>query len=642
VVAVANAQAQLFGTGTASLSTTQDLILLSGVPPLVREGDQYAATFTARNTTDHPLTVQVQAAAPLLKESLPAQQVQIPAGQSRDLVWPVTAPIGASRIDWEVSAHDVNSAARDHLKVSETLIPAYPVRTYQATIAQLTTPLSIPVQRPSGALKGRGGLDVTLQATLADSLDGVREYMGLYRYTCLEQLASRAVALHSRADWDALIQRLPAYMDRDGLLKYFPTDRLEGDDGLTAYILAISNEAGWPLEASDQQHLLQALTRFVEGKLHRDSALPTADLAIRKLQAIDALSRYSAARADMLDSVTVEPNLLPSSALLDWIGILKRTPGISQSDTKSREAFALLRARLNFQGTTMGFSTERGDALWWLMISADSNANRMLLAVLDRPEWREDIPRLVRGALGRQQFGHWNTTVANAWGALAMEKFSTTFESTPVSGTTAVRYGAQERNLDWPQSEATLVISVPWQAGQGVLEVVHSGAGAPWAMVRATAALPLDRALSTGFRITRTLTAIEQQQAGVWTRGDVLRVHLELEAQADMTWVVVDDPIPAGATILGSGLGVQSELLQREDRRTGWAWLAFEEHRFDSDRAYYRFVPKGHWTLEYTVRLNNPGTFELPATRVEAMYAPEMLGELPNAPVMVLPVGDAR
>jgi hypothetical protein len=40
----------------------------------------------------------------------------------------------------------------------------------------------------------------------------------------------------------------------------------------------------------------------------------------------------------------------------------------------------------------------------------------LLLAVLDRREWREDMPRLVRGTLGRQQAGHWNTTVANAWG----------------------------------------------------------------------------------------------------------------------------------------------------------------------------------------------------------------------------------
>ena len=48
-----------------------------------------------------------------------------------------------------------------------------------------------------------------------------------------------------------------------------------------------------------------------------------------------------------------------------------------------------------------------------------------------------------------------------------------------------------------------------------------------------------------------------------------------------MTWVVVDDPVPGGATILGSGLGGQSQLLTRGEQREGWAWPAFEERRFE-------------------------------------------------------------
>ena len=113
-------------------------------------------------------------------------------------------------------------------------------------------------------------------------------------------------------------------------------------------------------------------------------------------------------------------------------------------------------------------------------------------------------------------------------------------------------------------------------------------------------------------------------------------MHLDLEAQSDMSWVVVDDPVPAGATILGSGLGGQSKLLARGERREGWVWPAFEERRFDAVRSYYRFVPKGTWSVEYTVRLNNPGTFLQPSTRVEAMYAPEMFAEIPNANVVVV------
>jgi uncharacterized protein YfaS (alpha-2-macroglobulin family) len=154
--------------------------------------------------------------------------------------------------------------------------------------------------------------------------------------------------------------------------------------------------------------------------------------------------------------------------------------------------------------------------------------------------------------------------------------------------------------------------------------------------VRAQAALPLKAAFSSGYAIHKTVTAIEPQHPGQWTRGDVLRIHLDLTAQSDMSWVVVEDPLPAGATILGTGLGGESSLLRRASRDTGAVWLAFQELRFDSFRSYYRFVPKGRWSVEYTVRLDNPGTFNLPATHVEAMYAPEMLGELPNAKVTVL------
>ena len=635
IVAVADDGAQLYGTGGATIHTTQDLILTSGLPPLVRQGDHYAATFTVRNTTDHPVDARVQAVSSAIVGGVRSQTVRLAAGQARDLTWLAAAPLDADRIKWDVSALATRGSAHDRLEVSETAIPAYPVRTYQATIAQLTAPLTIPVERPHDAVPGRGGLQITLQPRLAGSLQGVREYMSYYPYICLEQQVSEAIALQSRPQWEAVMARLPLYMDADGLLKYFPTDELEGDDGLTAYVLSIAQEAGWPIDPDDRSRMLHALAGFVAGRIVRYSALPTADLSIRKLQAIDALARYDAAEPDMLDSITLQPNLMPTSALLDWIGILERTPDVPRADEKRSQAFGILRARLNFQGTIMGFSTERTDALWWLMISADSNANRMVLAALDQPQWRDDMPRLVRGALGRQLHGHWNTTVANAWGVLAMKKFSARFEATPVAGATLVRYGSRRQVVTWPRTESLATSNLPWQQGPGLLDIRQQGSGAPWAMVRAMAAIPLRQPLSTGFRITRTVTPIEQSRPGVWTRGDVARVHLELEAQSDMTWVVVDDPIPAGATILGSGLGGQSQLLTRGERRGGWAWLAYEERRFDGYRAYYELVPKGHWSVEYTVRFDNPGTFQLPATRVEAMYAPEMFGELPNAGVTV-------
>ena len=172
---------------------------------------------------------------------------------------------------------------------------------------------------------------------------------------------------------------------------------------------------------------------------------------------------------------------------------------------------------------------------------------------------------------------------------------------------------------------------------QPTVVVEHAGTGKPWVTLQARAAIPLKAPVSSGYAVTRTVTAVEQKQAGVWSRGDIARVRLDIDAQSDMTWVVVNDPIPAGASHLGSGLGGQSRIALSGQQRGNCPCVAFEERAFDGVRAYFPYVRKGKWTYEYTIRLNQSGRFELPATRVEALYAPEVFGELPNQPFEVKP-----
>jgi alpha-2-macroglobulin len=100
-----------------------------------------------------------------------------------------------------------------------------------------------------------------------------------------------------------------------------------------------------------------------------------------------------------------------------------------------------------------------------------------------------------------------------------------------------------------------------------------------------------------------------------------------------MTWVAVSDPVPGGTTILGSGLGRDSAIFTEGERSRSWP--VFEERAQEAYRAYYDYLPKGKLVLEYTVRFNNEGKFHLPPTRVEALYAPEMFGELPNQALSV-------
>ena len=125
--------------------------------------------------------------------------------------------------------------------------------------------------------------------------------------------------------------------------------------------------------------------------------------------------------------------------------------------------------------------------------------------------------------------------------------------------------------------------------------------------MQSLAAIPLKAPLRAGYSIARSVTAVEQKDKVKWSRGDVVKVHLEIDAQTDMTWVVVSDPVPGGATILGSGLGRDSALATRSEKRAGSAWPAFEERSFEAFRSYYEYLPRGKHVVEYTVRLNNPG-----------------------------------
>jgi uncharacterized protein YfaS (alpha-2-macroglobulin family) len=155
--------------------------------------------------------------------------------------------------------------------------------------------------------------------------------------------------------------------------------------------------------------------------------------------------------------------------------------------------------------------------------------------------------------------------------------------------------------------------------------------------VQSLAAIALKAPLNAGYAIQRTVTAVEQKTPDGWSRGDVLKVRLEIDAQSDMTWVVVSDPVPGGATLLGTGLGRDSQIATRNEKSEGRSWPIFEERSFEAFRSYYRVLPRGKHVIEYTLRLNNPGRFALPPTRVEAMYAPETFGESPNAVVEVRP-----
>jgi hypothetical protein len=638
IAAVASAGAEKFGTGFAKIRTAKDLMVFAGLPKFAREGDRIEIPYTFRNTTEKPMAVTAALAVDGLDEKFATKSFTLAPGASADAHWQATVPLDRAKLTYRLDSKNGDTLA-DRLVTVQKVAPAVPVRTLQGTMRQLTGPLSLDIRRPDGALPGRGGLKVTLSPSITGGLAGVRDYMARYPYGCFEQLLSRAVSLDDRAAWDTLMAELPAFLDHGGWVKYFP--RMErGSDTLSAYLLRMANEKKWPLPAALQERILGGLGDYATGRRRSNDLFGNRYDTIRKLAAIETLSRYGNAKPAMLESLRLDPAALPTSALLDWFSILRRVAGIKDRSRLQAESERLLQNRIRIDGRMLRFTRGAGDDLWWFMTGRDSNAHRLMLALLEFNTWRDQLPKLMIGAVARQSHGHWGTTTANAWGTIAVNKFAQAFEAAPVSGVTKAVFGPETREEKWPQDGAKSPlkpVNLGWpEKPEATATLRHDGTGAPWATLQSLAALPFDKPFHSGFVVRKTVTPLRQKSDGGYHIGDLLRVRLTIESRAPATWVVVDDPVPPGAVVVGRGLGGESQSAQRGEKQSGNAWLAYREHAADALRSYYEYVPQGTWSFDYTVRLNAAGRFNLPETRVEAMYNPELFGVIPNAPVDIL------
>ncbi|TKD53348.1 alpha-2-macroglobulin family protein [Sphingomonas baiyangensis] len=629
LVAIATAGADRFGTGSASVRTQQDLSIFAGVPPLVRTGDQFGAGFTLRNGSDRPMRVTAEVALfPAIARGRPLT-VDIPAGGAAPVAWNLTAPADSGTLRWQVTARSADGRATDRLTATQAVVPAVPVETWAAALTRIGAGGSLPIAPPAGALPGRGGVEVALADSLAPSLAGVRDYMAAYPYACFEQRLSKAIALGDMAAWNRLAGELPAYLDGDGLLRFFPGETLPGSEALTAYVLGITGEAGLTLPPQPRARMIEALRAVLDGRLRREDY---GDVRLQRVAAFAALARAGAATPAMPGQLGIGTAEMPTASLAEYLIALDRVPGLANASALRAEGEHVLRSRLAYEGTRLDL-TDQDDAAWWLLSSGDEAAAKALLATLGRPGWQDDGPRMMTGLALRQRRGHWDTTTANAWGTIATRRFEAMYPASAIAGTTTAALGSARQSRSWPLALEQRLLRFALPAAPASLLLAQSGGAGPWATVSVKAAVPLMQPLAAGYRLTRSVEAVQRRMPGRWTRGDVVRVTLSVEASATRNWVVISDPVPAGATIIG-GMANQSALLREGEDGAGLA-PSYVERGQDAWRGYFGWMPRGRHSVSYTMRLNGAGRLQLPPSRVEAMYSPAIRAALPNAPMVV-------
>lgn len=646
IVAIANADADKFGQGETSIVSQPDVQVLPAIGQVVRNGDVFAQEFTLRNTTTNALNATISGKVVFTKKDGSTETVEVPAksasigaqGDAFVSLGNVTVPEGAVSSKVIYTVVDQNGQVLDSIKLSQEVKPDVLPRVWAAQLNKVDAAgVNFPAFIPNDVKAGESLIKVQMLPTLAAGLSSVTDTLANYPYQSLELMVSRATATANQALWDDAMKRLPAHLDSNGLVTFYPNATQPGSEYLTAYIMSVANYSGMQIPEESLDKMIGGLTSVVEGRSRAVSGAETPAVTFaRKVYAIEVLNRYGRAQAAWMAALPqIAHEQIPTITLIDLLSIYANME-IQGGAAKLEEVKGYISSRMDRTGTQYKFKAAQYPRYWFMLTSPDAEQLELLLVIAKNEtlanEYADVAPLMVNAAVGQMVAGSWDLTVANAIGVLSFKAFAEAYEDGNVTGETKIALNTIEKaQWNWNEKSAGGVTPFAAQSGNTSVDLKHVGTGTPWAITSVIYAQPITEKKEVHIRVTKTVTP----EKAVYKKGDEVTITLKIEPQTQMPMVAIYDPIPAGAKILGTGL--DNDQNQGTVITNGFAWPDYEQKTYDAYNVSFYMIPPEGVTLAYKVQLNNAGKFKLPATRVEAIYAPENFAEVPNKSVEIQP-----
>jgi uncharacterized protein YfaS (alpha-2-macroglobulin family) len=625
------------GSATQEAIASMPLLVRLELPRFYVQGDQALVSAIVHNYTGTQRAVQahVEAHGAALTGDA-ARTVQLPPG-------------GEQRLDWQAKITDLSGArflvvadggpgGQDATELSLPVQPAG-LRMVTATAETFVDPAAQDrinlAELPPGAT-----VTLTLSPSVASVTQDALSFLTSYPYGCAEQtmsalLADIAVAralrhLHVnrpvRPDPKQYVslglQKLYRYQHQDGGWNWWEFDQTDGD--MTAYLLyglLQAKEAGFLV---DDQRILrgtEALRRLLgqERDLSRRADWLLSLAYARPVAAEKPLAELYQQRG-RLDSYG-QASLCLALARLGGPG----PAGEARTLAQELAARATVRGRTDFWPAAEGGYSWRSDD-----VSVTAHVLRALLTVSPRDP---TIPGALRWLMANRDGSAWGSTKASAEAVFALAQAMEQSRQSPpdftarvaLDGQTVHTLTAASQNLFDPP---VIVSLKPEQLkGHSMLTVDKQGPGALYLSRVVSYVIPPGQATpqSRGLTVRRSfrVSADDPSRADTIASGSEMEVQVEITADTDYRYVMLEDPIPAGCEVEPQSTDDGRFPLEYSEGSAGYTRQETRDNRvvffFDS-------LPKGRTRLTYRLRAETPGQYRILPGIASLTYFPEVRG----------------
>ncbi len=671
--------ATVVGEATVELLSTKPLLIRPVAPRFFVVDDKAQLAANVSNNTDAALAVEVTLASEQLlidPQTPPVQTVTVPARGESKVTWEVAVPdVPEAELVFAAVSQDgqYSDAAKPRLTTGpdgSLLVLRYTAPDIVGTAGQLAEGGSRTevVALPPNFDEQRGELSVQVDPSLAAGMQAGLTYLEHYPYECTEQTISRFLpnvltynALQSLGiENKELADRLPGLIE-EGLGKLYVQQKPDGGWGwwasdesnvhVTAYVvfaLTRAQQAGVDVSAT----VLANGQNFLLNHLLTIRQLDSTFEANRHAFVLYALAEGGVAPADSLEA------LLDARDKLSHYGRAYLALALELTNaTKYGGNIDTLLSDLNNAAilSATGAHWEENYRDWWAM-NTDTRSTAIILDTLTRLDPNNAlIPNVVRWLMVARQDGIWETTQETAWALIALTDWMVATGELDADYDYSVALNQQELASDSVsrenvQESVKLSVAVADLAAEAsnLLTVARTdGNGRLYYSAHLKVYLPVEdiepaeRGMNVSRRYTLESCLAEQaedesvvcNEVREAKLGDVIRVDLTIIAPNDLYYVVVEDPLPAGAEAIDTGLATTSLLamdptLTRQSSRYWWWWRWYSRSELRDEKVvlFADYLPKGTYEYSYTMRATLPGDYHVIPTLATEFYFPEVFG----------------
>ncbi|MGH2544963.1 MAG: hypothetical protein ACRDIB_19395, partial [Ardenticatenaceae bacterium] len=604
------------------------------------------------------------------------QQVTVPAGGRRVVAFPVTAEQGEMA---EVTIRAEGGAYSDgirrtiplyHLSAPEVVGTSGLIRPGEgaAVEAIAVPPKTDPID---------GELTVELASSLAGATQSALKWVADFPYESVEAVVS--TLLPNAATARALVElelSQPALQERLDEALTSDVERLaewQNDDG------------GWGWWQGDASHIW--LTAYATFGLHQAQAAGYAVPQETLRAAASFLQGWANETEEIQDDVTLDtrafvlyvlsemgqPDVARTVNLFDhhsFLGIDGRAfllVALDDAGEAHRDRVQTLASELTANAilhATGAHWEENEQESHTLGTSTRSTAIALRALVRVEPEHML-LPQSVRWLMHAREGVHWETTQESAWSILALTDYmmasgeragdpaTTSFEyEVALNDRVILNEQATSENLAEPVTLEVAIEELLLDEANRLIvtRTPEGGEGRLYYSAWLRYFLPADTlaARNEGIAVERHYEAVLPEtlestgatvaSAGV---GDIVQVHLRVEAPNDLYFFTLEDPIPAGFEVIdpslltsASGVDAPQQTRLEEERgpfppgRGPWWYDAWSQHVIRDEKValFADRLPRGTYEYTYYLRATVPGEFNvLPAVGYE-QYHPEVFG----------------